>query len=100
MSKSIHTALYKRLRQLLVSYREKGEMTQSELAAAIGKPQSFISKVESGERRLDIVELIQILNALHADPGEFIDELLPGARLFSTDGASASDVIVVDHASI
>lgn len=75
MSTSVHTAPYRRLRQLLVRLRREAGMTQAELASAVNKPQSFISKIESGERRLDIIELIQILSVLRADPHSFIDDL-------------------------
>jgi len=39
-------------------------MTQTDLAHALGKPQSYVSKYESGERRLDIVELDDVCRAL------------------------------------
>jgi transcriptional regulator with XRE-family HTH domain len=76
VTKSIYSAQYKRLRALLVRYREQAGYTQADLAASIGRPQSFVSKVESGERRLDMTELIQVLTALGADPLEFVAELL------------------------
>lgn len=52
-------------------------MTQAEVARAIGRPQSFVSKAESGERRLDVVELLQLLSAIQVDPLDFIGALLP-----------------------
>lgn len=76
MSKSVYSAQYKRLLRLLVSAREERGLTQVHVARAIGKPQSFVSKAESGERRLDIVELLQILDALRADPIEFVRSYL------------------------
>jgi transcriptional regulator with XRE-family HTH domain len=75
LSKSVYSAHYKRLRALLIAYREKAGLTQTELAKALGRPQSFISKVESGERRLDVVELLEVLRALNYDSAEFISEL-------------------------
>lgn len=50
-------------------------MTQAQLALRLGRPQSFVSKVELGERRIDVIELIQLLNAMRADPGAFISAL-------------------------
>lgn len=76
MSKSVYSAQYKRLLRLLVSTREERALTQVQVARAIGKPQSFVSKAESGERRLDIVELLQILDALRVDPIEFVRSYL------------------------
>jgi transcriptional regulator with XRE-family HTH domain len=45
---------------LLTEARKRAGLTQQDLADKIGKPQSFVAKVEGGERRLDIVELIEI----------------------------------------
>jgi len=42
----------------------------------MGKPQSFVSKVESGERRLDVIELFDFLRVLKVDPIEFVRPLL------------------------
>jgi transcriptional regulator with XRE-family HTH domain len=66
--KSLHTAEYKTLRRMLQVARETSGLTQLGLASRIGKPQSFISKIESGERRLDIVEFITICRALGLEP--------------------------------
>jgi transcriptional regulator with XRE-family HTH domain len=76
LTKSIHTGRYKRLRELLCFYRERSGLTQSQLAQAIDRPQSFVSKVESGERRVDVVELIELLTAMKADPIDFLAALM------------------------
>ena len=57
MKKSIHSASYKVLLELLVRAREGRALTQTELAARLQTTQSSISKIERGERRLDVVEL-------------------------------------------
>ncbi len=44
--------------------RRKKGVTQDEVARRLGKPQSYISKYESGERRLDVVELLDVVEAL------------------------------------
>ena len=49
---------------LLREARNEAGMTQTDLAIALGKPQSYVSKYESGERRLDIVELDDLCRAL------------------------------------
>jgi transcriptional regulator with XRE-family HTH domain len=56
--------------ELLVSVREKQGMTQRDLAAALKRPQSFVGRFESGERRLDVVEFVAFAKALKADPVE------------------------------
>lgn len=50
-------------------------MTQAELARALGRPQSFVSKFERGERRLDVIEFLEVASALSLDPKRVIVEL-------------------------
>jgi hypothetical protein len=57
MPKSRHTARYGRLLQALRAAREEANLTQVQVAKHFGTYASFISKVEAGERRLDVVEL-------------------------------------------
>lgn len=72
MSRSVHTAEYEELRRQLVDRRRAAGITQHQLAAILGKPQSFVSKFENGERRLDVVEFLQVVRALGADPHKII----------------------------
>lgn len=51
-------------------------MTQLEIANRIGKPQSYVSKYESGERRLDVVEFCSIARALGRKPTELLEQFL------------------------
>ena len=57
MQKSIHSASYRVFLDLLVEAREGCGVTQVELAKRLATTQSAVSKVERGERRLDVVEL-------------------------------------------
>jgi transcriptional regulator with XRE-family HTH domain len=57
MSKSIYSKEYRFVLSRLKNARIKTGLTQKEVAKIIGKPQSYISKCESGERRLDVTEL-------------------------------------------
>jgi len=64
-----------KLQQLLKRIRQEKEIRQVELAERLGVPQSFISKYESGDRRLDILELRQICNIVGISLEEFIRKL-------------------------
>ncbi|SFS87564.1 helix-turn-helix domain-containing protein, partial [Brevundimonas viscosa] len=55
MVKSIKAEAYQAILPILASARLEAGLTQAEVAARLGKPQSYISKVEQGERRLDVV---------------------------------------------
>jgi len=66
---------YKRLRELLVEARKRAELTQAELSSRLKRPQSFVSKYERGERRLDVVEFGQVARALGIDPARFLGKL-------------------------
>jgi transcriptional regulator with XRE-family HTH domain len=63
------------LRKLLLRRRTDHGVTQSELARRLGKPQSFIAKYEGGERRLSVIEFIDIAEALQIRPTDLLDEL-------------------------
>lgn len=70
--KTIHDDRYKTLIRQLVSEREARNITQTALAVALARPQSYVAKVENLERRLDIVELSDWLRALDAECEEFM----------------------------
>jgi transcriptional regulator with XRE-family HTH domain len=62
------------LQNLLKRYRASAELKQTELADLLGQSQSFVSKYESGERRLDLIELWKICQALNVPLSEFVSE--------------------------
>jgi len=66
---------YKRLRDLLVDARKKAALTQADLSTRLRRPQSFVSKYERGERRLDVIEFGQVARALGIDPVRFLNKL-------------------------
>jgi transcriptional regulator with XRE-family HTH domain len=76
MRKSIHSADYRRLCDLMVRARKDAELTQDTLAKRLGRPQSFVAKFEGGERRLDVLEFIAVARALRADPLALLKELI------------------------
>lgn len=72
MTSSIFTEQYGRFRELLIQYRQRSSLTQVQLAQRLNRPQSFVSKYESGERRLDVVEFLEIAEALQFDACELL----------------------------
>ena len=64
-----------RLREWLVEARHASGISQAQLAILLGRPQSFISKYERGERRLDFVEVLEIATALQVDARGLVGEL-------------------------
>lgn len=65
---STRSELYQALLAALIAARKDAGVTQVELAARIGQRQTFVSKYENGERRLDVAEYIEIARAIGADP--------------------------------
>lgn len=76
MPKSVFSEEYNRFRKLLIEARKDAKLTQAELSVKLERPQSYVSKYERGERRLDLIEFLQITQALEIDPLAFIEELL------------------------
>lgn len=68
LPKSVFTDAYATLLEVLVAVRKDAKITQVELASRLGRPQPFISYVESGERRIDVIEFCIIARALGHDP--------------------------------
>jgi len=66
--RSAFAAEYRTLLKLLRDARKHAGLSQQEVATRLGKPQSFISKYEKGERRIDVAEFLLIARALGADP--------------------------------
>ena len=72
MTKSLYKPSYEKFRRHLKELRLEKGFTQEEIAASLGKRQSFIQKCESGERRVDIVELDEICTLLGSSLEEFV----------------------------
>ena len=77
MANSTDDARYKRMLRVLSAGRRKSGITQTDLAKKLRKSQQFISKYESGERRLDAIEFADICDALGLDPAAVLDEVAP-----------------------
>ena len=72
MPKSIFSAGQFKLQNLLKSMREDAGFTQAALAKKLKRPQSFVSKYESGERRLDLIELHENCKSLNISLVDFV----------------------------
>lgn len=76
MAKAKFTPAYSRLRKALQLARKEAGLKQEDVARALSRPQSYVSKVESGERRLDVVEFLQFAAAVKADPIRLIRKVM------------------------
>lgn len=79
MDKAISTAAHQRLCAHLRGLREAAGLRQADVAAALGKPQSFVSSYESGQRRLDLTELDQLAPVLGTTLRVLVEVYLAGA---------------------
>jgi len=75
VDKAAHSAGYRRLCVLLRELRQEAGLTQVQVAGALDEHQSFVSKYESGERRLDVIELIEILRVLGVPMTDLLQRL-------------------------
>ena len=75
MSGARHSAEYDRFREAMIDARRGSGLSQEALADRLGKPQSFVSKYERGERRLDVVEFLQICESLGVDAVSVLERL-------------------------
>jgi transcriptional regulator with XRE-family HTH domain len=72
VEKSRQNPQYECLQTLLRALRQEAQLTQVQLADKLQQPQSFVSKYEAGERRLDVMELRQVCLALGIFLGDFV----------------------------
>jgi transcriptional regulator with XRE-family HTH domain len=70
----VHAPQYQRMITRLRQAREAAALTQVQVAEKLGKPQSYVSKVESGERRIDPVELAQFAEIYGREVGYFLND--------------------------
>jgi transcriptional regulator with XRE-family HTH domain len=75
VTKSIHGKKYRSFLELLVQIRKDAGLTQTEVAAHLRRPQSYVSKYENGEGRLDVVEFLEVAQVVGFDPVKFIRSL-------------------------
>ena len=75
MEKSIYSREYSLFLEQLRNAREQKNLTQSDVAEKLGQTQSFVSKVERGERRLDVVELRAFCAAIGISFTSFVGKI-------------------------
>ena len=75
VAKSVFTDKYERFRLLLIKARKTTGLTQLQLAAKLSRPQSYVSKYERGERRLDVVEFLDLARVLGIDACKLLKKL-------------------------
>ena len=75
MAKTLHSERHRRLAELIVEKRKRAGLTQAAVASALGRHQPFIANIESGERRVDLVELISLSEVIGFNLCEFVREI-------------------------
>jgi transcriptional regulator with XRE-family HTH domain len=77
MKKAIREQRYAALTSLLRDERKKADLTQAKLAKKLRRPQSYVSKYERGDRRLDVIEFIEVAQVIGFDLHELLRKLIP-----------------------
>ncbi|KHN52899.1 DNA-binding protein [Dickeya fangzhongdai] len=73
---SIYSFEYQMIIKTLREARTRNGMTQENLAKSLGRPQSFVAKIENGERRLDVVEFVHIALLLSVDHIAVLEKII------------------------
>lgn len=76
MPRSLRSPSQKTFLALLIATRKEKQLTQWDVASRLRRPQSFVSKYETGERRLDVIEFVEVARALDTDPLDLLSRLL------------------------
>lgn len=76
MPKTVFSGAHQHLVDLLIAARRKAGLTQTDLAALIGKDQKFVSLIERGQRRIDVLEFYVIAKAMGHDPLRMYGQLI------------------------
>ncbi|HCJ28247.1 MAG TPA: XRE family transcriptional regulator [Pseudomonas sp.] len=73
MPKTVFGGEHRHLVAVLVEARQASGLTQAELAARVGKDQSFVSIIERGQRRVDVLEFVALARAMNAEPTQLFE---------------------------
>jgi transcriptional regulator with XRE-family HTH domain len=80
LRKTLRSRGNRTLIKLLVTSRSDAGMTQRDLAALLKRPHSFVGRIEAGERRVDVIEFIEIARVLNVDPRHLFSKLIDESR--------------------
>jgi transcriptional regulator with XRE-family HTH domain len=72
---TLHSARHKLLIGLLVEARRRAHLTQAQVAARLGRQQSFVANIEGNLRRVDVVEFLDLADAIGFEPSDLIAKL-------------------------
>lgn len=75
MPKSVFSPAYEQFRARLIQARTDAGLTQTDVASLLKRPQSYVSKYENGERRLDVIEFLEIAQVLRLDASSVVLDL-------------------------
>ena len=95
--------VYERFRRRLIEARQKSGQTQTEVAARLGVSQSFVSKYELGERRLDVIEFLRIADILNTNVHDLITQIIadsdssPPISILEELGLTADELTCLIH---
>ncbi len=76
MVKHLRSAKHRALIAAIVAARNAAGLTQRQLATRLGRSDSFVWKIEAGERRVDVLEFLEIARALRVDPLKLLAEVV------------------------
>lgn len=76
LRKTLRSRGHRVMIDILVAARERAGLTQRQLAVRLRRPHSFVGRMEAGERRVDVIEFIEIARILGANPQELFERLL------------------------
>lgn len=89
MKKSVHGKLSKIFCDRIRSLREAADMTQRDLAKALGREHGMVARIELGERRVDLVEAFELFKALGTEPAKEVARLMEEFEGLTDQAASA-----------
>ena len=76
LARQTHSAEQKLVTEAVIAARKRANLSQAELGKRLNRPQPFISLIESGERRVDVIQFYAIMRALGVDPEEAFRDLI------------------------